>query len=129
MVDATLVRYHPDAYGAALAGYDDPERKVVEDTFAGLRFVRNQLGYKADHDEFIRPRLNRDGTAAGRIAAWTWRSVRKPALATLPARGQEWELTRFRAYQAQLAGHPLDDTFGRATAFLLSACGTGVSHA
>jgi hypothetical protein len=129
MVDATLVRYHPDAYGAALAGYDGAQRKVVEDTFAGLRFVRNQLGYKADHDEFIRPRLTGDGTAAGRIAAWTWRAVRKPTLATLPARGQEWELTRFGAYRAQLAGHPLEDTFGRATAFLLSACGTRVSHA
>ncbi len=55
--------------------------------------------------------------------------VRKPALATLPARGQEWELTRFRAYRAQLAGHTLEDTFGRATAFLLSANGTRVSHA
>lgn len=127
MVDATLVRYHPDAYGAALAGYDGVQRKVVEDTFAGLRFVRNQLGYDADHDEFIRPRLTRDGVAAGRIAAWTWRSMRKPA--TLPAQGQDWELTRFRAYRAQLAGHRLEDTFGSATAFLLSACGTSASHA
>lgn len=128
MVDATLVRYHPDDYGAALARYDAAGRKVVEDTFAGLRFVRNQLGYKADHDEFIRPKLARDGMAAGRIGAWTWRPIRKPDLPALPPRGQDWELARFRAYRAQLAGRPLSDTFSRAPAFLLSACETSVSH-
>ena len=128
MVDATLVRYHPDSYGAALARHDAAERKIIEDTFAGLRFVRNRLGYKADHDEFIRPRLTRSGAADGRVATWTWRPVRKPALATLPARGQDWELTRFRAYRAQLAGHTIEDTFSRAAAFLRSASGASVSR-
>ena len=27
-------------------------------------------------------------------------------------------MTRYRAYQAHLAGHPIGETFGRATAFL-----------
>ena len=129
MVDATLVRYRPDTYSEALAGHPPADRKIIEDTFGGLRFVRNRLGYQADHDEFIRPRLGRAGTASGRIAAWTWRPMRKPALATLPVRSQEWELTRFSAYQAQLAGHRLEDTFGPAAAFLVLACGTSVSHA
>jgi hypothetical protein len=129
MVDATLVRYRPDNYSAALASHAPADRKIIEGTFAGLRFVRNRLGYQADHDEFIRPRLGRSGMASGRIAAWTWRSVRKPALATRPIRSQEWELTRFSAYQDQLAGHRLEDTFGPAAAFLVSACGTSVSHA
>jgi predicted nucleic acid-binding Zn ribbon protein len=129
MVDATLVRYHPDAYGAVLASHDAAQRKIIEDTFAGLRFVRNRMGYKADPDAFIRPKLTRSGPAAGRIAAWTWRPVRKPALASLPPRGQEWELTRFRAYRAQLAGHAIGDTFGQAVTFLRSASGVSVSHA
>jgi hypothetical protein len=129
MVDATLVRYHPDSYGAALASHDLPTRKIIEDTFAGLRFVRNRMGYEADHEAFIRPRLAPGGLANGRIAAWTWRPVRKPALATLPQRGQDWELSRFRAYRAQLAGHSIEDTFSRAAAFLRSANGASVSHA
>ena len=41
MVDATLVRYHPEIYGEVLASYDSPERKIIEDTFAGLRYVRS----------------------------------------------------------------------------------------
>jgi len=127
MVDATLVRYYPDSYGAALASHDAAVRKIIEDTFAGLRFVRNRMGYKADHEAFIRPRLTPPGLADGRIAGWTWRPIRKPALATLPPRGQEWELSRFRAYRAQLAGHTIEDTFSRAAAFLQSARGVSVS--
>jgi hypothetical protein len=129
MVDATLVRYHPDSYGAALASHDAVDRRIIEDTFAGLRFVRNRMGYKIDQEAFIRPRVSPSGLADGRIAAWTWRPVRKPALATLPQRGQEWELSRFRAYRAQLAGHSIDDTFSRAAAFLRSANRASVSHA
>jgi predicted nucleic acid-binding Zn ribbon protein len=41
IVDATLVRYHHEAYDAALAG--QPDRRVTEGTMAGLRFVRNYL--------------------------------------------------------------------------------------
>lgn len=129
MVDATLVRYHPETYAAALAKLGAGQRKVIEDTFAGLRFVRNRMGYKADPDDFILPRLTRSGPAAARIATWTWRPVRKPALASLPPRGQEWELTRFRAYRAQLADHTIGDTFGQAETFLRSASGASVNHA
>lgn len=129
MVDATLVRYHPDSYAAALATHDAVARKTIEDTFGGLRFVRNRMGYEADQEAFIRPRLNPSGLADGRVAVWTWRAVRKPALATLPQRGQDWELSRFRAYRAQLAGHSIEDTFGRAASFLRAANGASVSHA
>jgi len=55
MVDATLVRYHPDIYGGVLAHQDAAERRVTEDTFAGLRFVRNWMGYDADPADFIEP--------------------------------------------------------------------------
>jgi hypothetical protein len=53
MVDATLVRYHPDAYNSVLDGHDPGQRTVIEDTFGGLRFVRNRMGYEADHEDFI----------------------------------------------------------------------------
>jgi len=39
-------------------------------------------------------------------------------LASLPARGQEWEMSRYREYQAHLAGRPVGETFRRAAAFL-----------
>jgi hypothetical protein len=37
---------------------------------------------------------------------------------TLPPRGQEWELSRYRAYQDRLAGRPIGETFALASAFL-----------
>src|SRR4029077_14142027 len=110
MVDATLVRYHPDAYDGVLAGHDTAEREVIEGTFGGLRFVRNQMGYHLDHADFIKP--SPDGP--GMIAVWTWRPMPEPGLDTLPARGQEWEMTRYREYQAWLAGEPLGETFRHA---------------
>jgi hypothetical protein len=118
MVDATLVRYRPDIYAGHLAGQDPARRRVTEDTFGGLRFVRNRMGYDADHADFIQPLNPGPGAAAPRLADWTWRPVPEPALVTLTPRGREWELTRYRAYQAQLASHPVGETFTRAEAFL-----------
>jgi hypothetical protein len=129
MVDATLVRYRPDAYGSVLASLGSDCRATMEGTFSGLRFVRNRMGYVADHCDFIRPQVTDAGLAKGRIAEWTWRPVRKPGLASLPTRGQEWELARFRDYRSALAGHTIEDTFGRAVPFLMSAAGTTVSRA
>ena len=76
MVDATLVRYHPDAYDGVLASHDAAGRRKIEGTFGGLRFVRNQMGYYQDHADFIQP----VGPRAGAIAAWTWRSLPEPGL-------------------------------------------------
>jgi hypothetical protein len=152
IVDATLVRYHHDTYNAVLAGQAAPERVMIEGTLAGLRFVRNRMGYYADPADFIQPRHGRSagshseptgrgavwieerGTsdegrrrlktapeASGKllaITAWTWRSLPEPALASLPPRGQEWEMARYRAYQAQLRGRTMRETFGRAASFL-----------
>jgi len=116
MVDATLMRYQPDIYSSVLAGQDAAERRIIEDTFGGLRFVRNRMGYDTDHAEFIQPLEVQPGI--DRIAAWTWRPVSEPVLVSLASRAREWELTRYRAYQAQLAGRPIGETFGAATAFL-----------
>jgi len=119
MVDATLVRYHPDTYSALLDARDPAEREAIEDTFGGLRFVRNQMGYEADYDDFIQPH---GGGACDQVAAWTWKCMPKPVGTSLSARGQEWELARYRSYQAQLAGRQVGDTFARAAAFLRLAC-------
>jgi hypothetical protein len=124
MVDATLVRYHPDAYDAALAGHGEAERRVIEGTFGGLRFVRNWMGYHVDHSDFIRPRRS-PGSA---VAAWTWRSLPEPVLALLPERGQEWEMSRYREYQARLASRPVGETFRRAAGFLRLASEASLSH-
>jgi hypothetical protein len=126
MVDATLMRYQPETYSGVLARRSAAERRIIEDTFGGLRFVRNRMGYDTDHAEFIQPLEVTPG--AGRIAAWTWRSVSEPVLVSLAPRAREWELTRYRAYQAQLAGRPIGETFGTATAFLrLAVEGTSPS--
>ena len=128
MVDATLVRYHPDAYDGVLAGHDAAERRVIEGTFGGLRFVRNQMGYYLDQADFIEPQPALGGLGAGRIAAWTWRSLPEPGLDSLPARGQEWEMTRYRQYQAQLAARPVGETFRCAAAFLRQASESCLTH-
>jgi hypothetical protein len=103
MVDATLVRYHPDAYDAVLAGHEAAERRAIEGTFGGLRFVRNQMGYYLDHADFIQP-------GRGAIAAW------------------KWQMTRYREYQAWLAVQPVGDTFRCAAAFLRRASESCLAH-
>jgi hypothetical protein len=117
LVDATLVRYHHRAYEAVMRAQDPAARQAVEGTLAGLRFVRNQMGYHADPAEFIQPGHGPPGSGNG-AAAWRWKSLPEPALASLPPRGRAWEITRYWAYQAQLAGHTIGETFGRAAAFL-----------
>ena len=129
MVDATLMRYHPDIYGSVLAGQDAAERQMTEDTFAGLRFVRNRMGYDAGPADFIQVPDPRPSPGAGRIASWTWKSMPEPALVPLTPRARAWEMTRYRAYQAQLAGHPIGETFNQTTAFLrLAAEGSSLSR-
>jgi hypothetical protein len=130
MVDATLVRYHLDVYSDILARQPAAQRKMTEDTFGGLRFVRNQMGYTAYPADFIQPLDLGPGTAAPRVAAWTWRAVPKPAAASPTRRTNGWELTRYRAYQRQLAGYPVGETFSRAVTFLrLTAESSSLSRA
>jgi hypothetical protein len=121
IVDATLVRYHPDAYNAVLAGWPEDDRGTIEGTLAGLRFVRNWMGYHADHADFIRLRAEGSGSRSRPIAAWTWRPLPEPAVTSFPPLRQEWEMGRYEAYQAHLAGRPMDEVFGRAADFLALA--------
>ena len=116
MVDATLVRHHPGSYDAAMAARPPAERVLVEQILAGLRFVRNRIGRDGDLGEL----LGTDGVSAGsrRITDWRWKLVPEPPLAGLAPRGQAWEMTRYRAYQAQLAGHTIGQTLGPAAGFV-----------
>jgi hypothetical protein len=74
------------------------------------------MGYHADHADFIEPAIDEAGCDAP-ITEWTWRSLPEPAVATLLPRGQEWELSRYQAYQDLLAGHSIGETFGRTVDF------------
>jgi hypothetical protein len=123
IVDGTLVRYHPDGYDAVLAKCPRAERELIEGTLAGLRFVRNRAGQDTDHTDFIEPEAPTDG----RVGAWRWASVPEPALTALPARGQAWEASRYRDYEAYLAGRTVEETFGLARAFLKRAAACAVT--
>jgi hypothetical protein len=118
IVDGTLVRHHPEAYDGVLAAQTPAERKLIQQTLAGLRFVRNRMGHQIDHVDFISPQASRPGSGDDRITAWTWKPVPEPTLSSAPPRGQAWEMTRYRAYQSQLAGHTVGEIFDRAAAFL-----------
>ena len=120
IVDATLVRYYPDTYDAVLAGQPQAQRELTEGTLAGLRFVRNRTGHEVDHTDFIRPRPGDRGADDG-ITGWTWAPAPEPTLASLSPRGQDWELARWQAYQAQIAGHTVGEVFGQTAAFLKRA--------
>jgi len=121
MVDATLVRHHPATYDGVMASQAVTERRLIEGTLAGLRFVRNRIGSEADLADFIKPGAPGPGAGKACVTGWTWMQVRAPALRSLPPRAQAWEMTRYHGYRAQLAGRTTGETFGRAVAFLTMA--------
>ena len=129
IVDATLVRHHPGAYDRAMAAQARAELQRAGQTLAGLRFVRNQIGRGADLADLIEPGEDGPDGDGRRITGWTWRPVPDPALAWLPPRGQAWERTRYQAYRAQLAGHTIGESFGRAAEFLKLAAANAPSIA
>jgi hypothetical protein len=121
IVDGTLVRYHPEAYDRELRRRPEAEQTLIEETLAGLRFVRNRMGQDVDHIDFIRPRRAARGMRPGHVRDWTWNQMPEPAWTSLSPRGQEWELTRYQAYRSRLAGQAVGQTFRLAAAFLVVA--------
>lgn len=119
IVDSTLVRYHAEAYDLVLSGLSD--RKRTEETLSGLRFVRNQIGQGFDHADFIRPTPGQPGGRADRVGDWTWSAQPEPARGSLSPQAAAWEIARYRAYQARLAGHAVGQTFSDAASFLMAA--------
>jgi hypothetical protein len=118
MVEATLLRYHPDGRAAALVRRAAADRWAIENTFAGLRFVRNRMGSKVGHDDFLEPAASLSGSGDCRIADWTWKQIPGHDLSQLPLHARQWELTRHQAYQVQLADRRIGGTFGLAASFL-----------
>jgi hypothetical protein len=127
IVDGTLVRYHPEAYDRELRSRLPAEQSLIEETLAGLRFVRNQMGQDVDHIDFIRPKSAAAGTHNGHVRAWTWNQMPEPACESLSPRGQEWELSRYRAYVSRLSGQAVGQTFRVATEFLIAASALAAS--
>jgi hypothetical protein len=117
LVDATMIRYHHDAYDQALADLDPAQRKITEGTFTGLRFVRNSIGSFVDPADFIQPQHDNLGGDAP-VAAWTWRQTPAPVTGMLPQRATTWETSRYLHYRAYLADRPIGETINRATRFL-----------
>jgi hypothetical protein len=116
IVDANLVRYHPELYDRELASRPEAERLLIEENLAGLRFVRNQVGNEIDRGYFIQP-----GSVAansGRAQDWTWTPLPEPSCGSLSPRGLAWEMDRYRAYESRLAGRAVMATFGCASSFL-----------
>jgi len=120
IVDATLVRHHPATYDGVMASQAVTERRLIEGTLAGLRFVRNRIGSEADLADFIKPGA-RGAAGKARVTGWTWMQMPAPAVQSLPPRARTWEMTRYHGYRAQLAGRTTGETFGRAVAFLTMA--------
>jgi hypothetical protein len=118
LVDATMVRHHPEPYDNVMAGQSPAQRLQIEATLAGLRFVRNRIGGEAEVATFIRAAAPSKDPDDGYVTGWTWKPVPAPALASLPRRAQAWEQARYQAYHAQLAGHTLGEVFQRAATFL-----------
>ena len=97
-------------------------RRAVEGTFAGLRFVRNQMGYHLDPADFIHPEQSQPGADQGGVKAWdveTGAHKSRTSDGRPPRRaGRGGDDTVPGVPVAQLAGHTIGETFGEAAAFL-----------
>ena len=118
MVDATLIRHYHGAYDAVMADLTPAERRRTEEALAGLRFVRNRIAEDVDLGELVEPGRPDSAGGTAPITNWTWKSLPEPELAWLSAAAQEWEMARYRAYQAQLAGHTIEESLPRVAALL-----------
>jgi anti-sigma B factor antagonist len=124
MVDATLVRHHRGVYDDVLAASGVAQRRRAEQALAGLRFVRNRIGRGTGLAELI----GAEGAGTGQVLGWIWQPAPEPELGHLRPRGQAWEMARYRAYQAGLAGRTIGETFRQAAAFLTLASANVASN-
>jgi hypothetical protein len=111
IVDATLVRHHPEAYDQVIADQSPAEQRETETTLAGLRHVRNRLGAGLSQDELVEP-------ADAAVIAWTWKDLPRPCA---EGEAQVWEMERYDAYRKGLAGHQIGETFEQVVGFLSRA--------
>lgn len=123
IVDGNVIRYRPEEYESILARRPPGQRRVIEDTLAGLRFVRNHLGHETGLAGLVEPAR---ADSSDRVTAWVWKSIPVPAPGRCGSR--EWEQARHRAYQ-QLAGSTVGEVFARVADFLQQAAGAAPSDA
>jgi len=122
IVDATLVRYHPEVYDKVLARMPPAERRTIEGTLAGLRYVRNQMSQDLGRADLVHPEEpGQAGAGLSKLVSWRWAAAPAPAIGLLSIRSQEWESQRHRSYQEFLAGHPIGEAFEATAAFLRTA--------
>jgi hypothetical protein len=57
-------------------------------------------------------------SASEKAGAWMWNPLPEPDLAPLPDVSRDWELSRYRAYQARLADRDVARVFARCAEFL-----------
>jgi hypothetical protein len=126
IVDATLIRYHPDSYDATMDALPAARQQEIGQTLAGLRFARNQMGVHLDPGEFIGV-LPDPGNGERRGATLTWSPVSPPAAGDLSPSGQEWERGRYLAYTERLAGQSVVHTFTLAARFLRHAAASAAA--
>jgi hypothetical protein len=117
LADAAIARCHQAAYDHSLLSLVSADRRVTEGTFAGLRFVRNWMGYRADPADFIQPERDPGGGDAP-VAAWTWNELPALVVGSLSAKGRNAETVRHRHYCAHLVGKPIGATIACAVTFL-----------
>jgi hypothetical protein len=121
IVDATMVRYHPDSYDLVLATQSLQERELTEQTLAGLRFVRNQMSLDADRSDFIAAPDGAVEAEGQLLSEWVWNPMPSPAGGRSDDLARTWKLSRYDGYQARLAGRTVGGTFDQVVAFLRQA--------
>ena len=98
------------------------EREEIEQTLAGLRYVRNQMGLHIDPVDFLQAApTGASGIRAPGDATWTWSPLPAPVIRDLTPRAQEWEYSRYQAYRRWLAGRHVARAFTVAAGFLRQA--------
>jgi hypothetical protein len=117
LVEATVMRTRQAAYDQALTNLGPAQRRATEGTFAGLRFVRNWLGYHADPADFIQPGQDK-GEGEVPVSAWAWTFLPVPGLGAMSPGNRQADAVRYRQYCKYLARKPISETITCAVAFL-----------
>jgi hypothetical protein len=124
IADAALLRSYPSVYDDVLGSHAPDERRSIEQTLSGLRFVRNGVRDELDIALFVRSPAGEPDVCVAALTTWGWNPVPEPSTVGLAPVGRTWALSRYRAYQAQLAGHSIGEIFTRAAGFLETAAAT-----
>jgi hypothetical protein len=127
MLDAALVRYHPDVYDDSLDRVSVADQVLIEETLAGLRLVRNRVDEPEGLARFIDSDAGDWAPVTGKLTGRRWQGVPARPSGARSKSALAWEQARYRAYQSRLAGTAIGDTFERCSAFLVTTAGTAIA--